>query len=77
VTALPQERWHDRPGDPGARPWWERPGLEARDGRLEGDIVAILDAGGGDRAMSMTHCLRPLATADCLERRDAPTAKMT
>ena len=35
-TAILPQPWHDRPaGDPAARPWWERPGLEARDGRLE------------------------------------------
>lgn len=35
---------------------------------LEGDIVALLNAGGYEQAMSMTHCLRPLAQADFLER---------
>ena len=34
----------------------------------EGDIVAILNAGGYDQAMSMTHCLRPLAGAVFLRR---------
>ena len=34
----------------------------------EGDIVAILNQGGYDQAMSMTHCLRPLAGAVHLER---------
>jgi len=34
----------------------------------EGDIVAILNAGGYDQAMSMTHCLRPPAGALFLER---------
>ena len=34
----------------------------------EGDIVALLNAGGYEQAMSMTHCLRPLAQADFLER---------
>jgi len=34
----------------------------------EGDIVALLNAGGYEQAMSMTHCLRPLAAADFLER---------
>ncbi len=34
----------------------------------EGDIVALLNAGGYEQAMSMTHCLRPLASADFLER---------
>jgi diaminopimelate decarboxylase len=35
----------------------------------EGDIVALLNAGGYEQAMSMTHCLRPLAAAAYLERR--------
>jgi diaminopimelate decarboxylase len=34
----------------------------------EGDIVAILNQGGYEQAMSMTHCLRPLAGAVHLER---------
>ena len=34
----------------------------------EGDIVAILNAGGYFQAMSSTHCLRPLAGAVFLER---------
>jgi diaminopimelate decarboxylase len=34
----------------------------------EGDIVAILNAGGYDQAMSMTHCLRPLADAVFFDR---------
>jgi len=34
----------------------------------EGDIVALLNAGGYEQAMSSTHCLRPLATAVFLER---------
>jgi diaminopimelate decarboxylase len=34
----------------------------------EGDIVAILNQGGYVEAMSMTHCLRPLAGAVHLER---------
>lgn len=34
----------------------------------EGDIVALLNAGGYDQAMSSTHCLRPLAGAIFLER---------
>jgi hypothetical protein len=34
----------------------------------EGDVVALLNAGGYEQAMSMTHCLRPLAAADFLER---------
>ena len=35
----------------------------------EGDIVAILNAGGYLQAMSSTHCLRPQAPAVFLERR--------
>ncbi len=34
----------------------------------EGDIVALLNAGGYKQAMSTTHCLRPLAGARFLER---------
>jgi diaminopimelate decarboxylase len=34
----------------------------------EGDIVAILNAGGYLQAMSSTHCLRPMAPAVLLER---------
>ncbi len=34
----------------------------------EGEIVAILNAGGYLRAMSMTHCLRPTGTAVYLDR---------
>ncbi len=34
----------------------------------EGDIVALLNAGGYDQAMSSTHCLRPLAGAVFLDR---------
>jgi diaminopimelate decarboxylase len=34
----------------------------------EGDLVAILNQGGYVEAMSMTHCLRPLAGAVHLER---------
>jgi diaminopimelate decarboxylase len=34
----------------------------------EGDVVAILNAGGYFQAMSSTHCLRPLASAVFLER---------
>jgi diaminopimelate decarboxylase len=38
----------------------------------EGDVVAILNQGGYEQAMSMTHCLRPMAGAIHLEReRDA------
>ena len=34
----------------------------------EGDIVALLNAGGYHQAMSSTHCLRPTGTAQFLER---------
>ena len=34
----------------------------------EGDIVAILNAGGYHEAMSSTHCLRPMAGAIFLDR---------
>ena len=34
----------------------------------EGDIVALLNAGGYLEAMSSTHCLRPHAEALYLER---------
>ena len=34
----------------------------------EGDVVAILNAGGYDQAMSSTHCLRPMAAAVFLDR---------
>jgi diaminopimelate decarboxylase len=34
----------------------------------EGDIVALLNAGGYHQAMSSTHCLRPVAEALYLER---------
>ena len=34
----------------------------------EGDIVAILNAGGYHQAMSSTHCLRPMAEAIFLDR---------
>jgi diaminopimelate decarboxylase len=48
--------------------------LFAEDYRLppvhEGDIVALLNAGGYHQAMSSTHCLRPHAPALFL-RRDA------
>ncbi|HET8784289.1 MAG TPA: hypothetical protein VFM38_01540 [Candidatus Limnocylindrales bacterium] len=37
----------------------------------EGDIVALLNAGGYDQAMSSTHCLRPMGAAVFLDR---PTA---
>jgi diaminopimelate decarboxylase len=37
----------------------------------EGDIVALLNAGGYEQAMSSTHCLRPMAEAVFLERRSA------
>ncbi len=35
----------------------------------EGDIVALLNAGGYKQSMSSTHCLRPMADALFLERR--------
>ncbi len=42
VRAAAPNVWHDRPdGDPEAGPWWERPGLEAADGRL---VIAGRDA---------------------------------
>jgi diaminopimelate decarboxylase len=34
----------------------------------EGDIVALLNAGGYHQAMSSTHCLRPMAGALFLDR---------
>jgi diaminopimelate decarboxylase len=34
----------------------------------EGDIVALLNAGGYHQAMSSTHCLRPTGTALFLDR---------
>ncbi len=34
----------------------------------EGDIVALLNAGGYHEAMSSTHCLRPMAEAIFLDR---------
>jgi len=34
----------------------------------EGDVVALLNAGGYDQAMSSTHCLRPMGGAVFLER---------
>jgi diaminopimelate decarboxylase len=34
----------------------------------EGDIVAVLNAGGYHQAMSSTHCLRPMGTAVFLDR---------
>ena len=37
----------------------------------EGDIVALLNAGGYHQAMSSTHCLRPLAGAVFLDRSTA------
>jgi diaminopimelate decarboxylase len=36
----------------------------------EGDVVALLNAGGYHQAMSSTHCLRPLAGALFLDRGD-------
>lgn len=38
----------------------------------EGEVVAILNAGGYLQAMSTTHCLRPTGTAVYLERPGAP-----
>jgi diaminopimelate decarboxylase len=38
----------------------------------EGDIVAMLNAGGYEQAMSMTHCLRPTGAALFLERAGVP-----
>jgi diaminopimelate decarboxylase len=35
---------------------------------VEGDIVALLNAGGYHQAMSSTHCLRPMAAALLLDR---------
>ena len=35
---------------------------------VEGDIAAILNAGGYHQAMSSTHCLRPKAGAVFLDR---------
>ena len=37
----------------------------------EGDIVALLNAGGYDQAMSSTHCLRPMGSAVFLDRPSA------
>jgi diaminopimelate decarboxylase len=34
----------------------------------EGDILALLNAGGYHQAMSSTHCLRPIGTAIFLDR---------
>ena len=34
----------------------------------EGDVVALLNAGGYHQAMSSTHCLRPTGSALFLER---------
>ena len=36
----------------------------------EGEVVAILNAGGYPQAMSSTHCLRPMASAVYLEREE-------
>ena len=38
----------------------------------EGEVVAILNAGGYIQAMSSTHCLRPMGTAVYLEREARP-----
>ena len=43
----------------------------------EGDIVAILNAGGYHQAMSSTHCLRPTAPARFLERSRPGSASPT
>ena len=50
----------------GGRP--VRGGLPVPGDVAEGDVVAILNAGGYLQAMSMTHCLRPTGTAVYLER---------
>jgi diaminopimelate decarboxylase len=34
----------------------------------EGDVVALLNAGGYHQAMASTHCLRPVAEALYLSR---------
>jgi diaminopimelate decarboxylase len=39
----------------------------------EGDILAILNAGGYHQAMASTHCLRPTGTAVFLSREGRPT----
>ena len=36
----------------------------------EGEIVALLNQGGYEQAMSMTHCLRPVAPAVYLDRKE-------
>ena len=36
----------------------------------EGEIVALLNQGGYEQAMSMTHCLRPVAPAAYLDREE-------
>ncbi len=41
----------------------------------EGDVVALLNAGGYHQAMSSTHCLRPMGAAVFLSRDDAPGAR--
>jgi len=41
---------------------------------VEGDVIALLNAGGYHQAMSSTHCLRPMADAVFLDRSDAPTS---
>ena len=38
----------------------------------EGEVLAILNAGGYLRAMSTTHCLRPTGTAIYLDRETSP-----
>ena len=56
----------NRAGD-GRRPHQRVGDLFAEDYDLppvaEGDIVALLNAGGNHQAMSSTHCLRPHAEA--------------
>jgi diaminopimelate decarboxylase len=41
----------------------------------EGDIVAIINVGGYNQAMTMTHCMRPAAQAVYFEDRAVPDAK--
>ena len=40
----------------------------------EGDMVALLNAGGYLQAMSSTHCLRPMGSASSSTARAAPSA---
>ena len=37
----------------------------------EGDVVALLNAGGYHQAMSSTHCLRPTGSTVFLTRQEA------